>query len=103
MAYRSKQPQLQAMYATMMALAPDVTSEIYHEARQRSAPGHRAAFWDGYNGVKTTPHVIPGTLSEACAAAGRDFRRQQEKAGSAIVHALGFGLVSSLGYGGRAY
>jgi hypothetical protein len=45
--------------------------------------------------VKTTPHVIPGTLSEACAAAGRDFRRQQEKAGSAIVQAVGFALQRS--------
>lgn len=92
MAYRSKQPQHQAMYATMLKLAGDMGSELYHEGRQRSGAGHRAAFWDGYNGIKPTPHVIPGTFSEACAAAGRDFRRQQDKAGASPVEAVGYAL-----------
>lgn len=95
MAYRSTNPQLQKMYATLMALAPDTTSELYHEGRQRSGAGHRAAFWDGYNGVKNTPHVIPGTFSAACAAAGRDFRRQQDKAGAQPVEAVGYALQRS--------
>ena len=85
MAYRSKQPAFQKLYAPMLADASNPQSELYHEGRQRSGAGHRAAFWDGYNGIKQTPHVIKGTFSEACAAAGRDFRRQQDKAGSAPV------------------
>lgn len=48
----------------------------------------RAAFWDGYNGTSTTPHVIPGTLSAACAAAGKEFRKQQDKKGAAVVPSL---------------
>lgn len=92
MAYRSTDPNLQSMYAKMMELAPDTTSELYHEGRQRSGAGHRAAFWDGYNGLKKTPHVIPGTFSAACAAAGRDFRRQQDKAGATPVEANGYAL-----------
>jgi len=99
MAYRSTDPQLQKMYAAMMALAPDTTSELYHERRQRSGAGHRAAFWDGYNGVKHTPHVIPGTFSAACAAAGRDFRRQQDKTGAPLVEAVGYALQRSQGRG----
>ena len=95
MAYRSTDPRLQGMYATMLKLAADTTSELYHEGRQRSGAGHRAAFWDGYNGVKKTPHVIPGTFSAACAAAGRDFRRQQDKAGATPVEAVGYGLQRS--------
>jgi hypothetical protein len=95
MAYRSTDPKLQKMYATMMSLATDTTSELYHEGRQRSGAGHRAAFWDGYNGVKITPHVIPGTFSAACAAAGRDFRRQQDKLGAPLVEAVGYALQRS--------
>lgn len=79
MTYRSTQAPLQKMYATMLALAQDRSSELYHEGFQRSGAGHRAAFWAGYNGVKITPHVIPGTFSAACAAAGRDYRKQQDK------------------------
>lgn len=95
MAYRSTDKNLQAMYATMMKLAPDTSSELYHEGRQRTGAGHRAAFWDGYNGLKKTPHVIPGTFSAACAAAGRDFRRQQDKLGLPLVEAVGYALQRS--------
>jgi hypothetical protein len=85
MAYRSKQAPLQSMYRTMLVLAADPSSELYHEGHQRSGAGHRAAFWDGYNGFTPTPHVIPGTFSEACCAAGRDFRKRQDKVGVAVV------------------
>lgn len=89
MAYRSTNPQLRKAYETMLKLAADTTSELYHEGFQRSGAGHRAAFWDGYNGVSPTPHVIPGTLSAACAAAGRDFRRQQ-KGADPVPHGKGY-------------
>jgi hypothetical protein len=85
MAYRTKQKPLREFYEKMLVLAADPTSELYHEGCQRSGAGHRAAFWDGYNGISPTPHVIPGTPSAACAAAGRDFRRSQDKAGAAPV------------------
>lgn len=85
MAFRSKQPRLVEMYRKMLKLAPDTSSELYHEGLQRSGAGHRAAFWDGYNGVSPSPHIIPGTFSAACAAAGRDFRSAQDKAGVPAV------------------
>lgn len=101
MAYRSTDPKLQGMYAAMLKLAAEPCSELYHEGRQRSGAGHRAAFWDGYNGVKKTPHVIPGTFSAACAAAGRDFRRQQDKAGATPAEAVGYGLQRAQAKRGR--
>jgi hypothetical protein len=82
---RYRTPSLQGIYETMFRLAHDPTSELYHEGGQRSGAGHRAAFWDGYNGVKHTPHVIPGTPSAACARAGQDFRAEQAKTGAAVV------------------
>jgi hypothetical protein len=85
MSNRFKQPALRGMYDTMMRLAADPASELYHEGHQRSGAGHRAAFWDGYNSVTPTPHVIPGTFSAACFAAGRDFRKAQDKAGAPAV------------------
>lgn len=45
--------------------------------------------------MKNTPHVIPGTFSAASAAAGRDFRRQQDKAGAPLVEAVGYALQRS--------
>jgi hypothetical protein len=93
--YRSKDPRLQGMYATMLALAGDETSELYHEGRQRSGAGHRAAFWDGYNGLARSPHIIPGTFSAACAAAGREFRRRQDRQGAQPVQAVGYALQRS--------
>jgi hypothetical protein len=73
--------QLRAMYDTMLRLAADPTSELYYEGHQRTGAGHRAAFWDGYNGMVRSPHIIPGTLSGACGAAGRAFRKQHDRAG----------------------
>lgn len=95
MAYRTKNKQFKDLYEKMLQLASDPASELYHEGRLRSGAGHRAAFWDGYNGVRNTPHVIPGTLSAACAAAGRDFRRQQDKAGATPVQSVGYALQRS--------
>jgi len=80
-----KNTELQRMYETMLKVAAMPDGELYHQGVQRSGAGHRAAFWDGYNGLKRTPHVIPGTYSAACAAAGRDWRRQQDKAGAPVV------------------
>lgn len=85
MPYHTRNPPLRRMYETMLALAADPMSELYHEGRQRTGAGHRCAFWDGYNGVSPSPHVIPGTFSAACAAAGRDFRGLHERQGKLIA------------------
>lgn len=79
---RYKHPSMQKVYDGLLALASDPTSELYWKGIPRRGAGHRAAFWDGYFDIHPTPHVIPGTLSQACAAAGKEFRRQQRKAGA---------------------
>lgn len=98
MTYRSKQKPLLAMYDKMLALAADLSSELYHKGMQRSGARHRVAFWDGYNGVTKSTHVIPGTISEACAAAGRDFRKARWKEGKPVVE---FGPGYLRGFLGR--
>lgn len=78
--------KLQGMFERMLALAADQTSELYLNGKQRRLAGHRAAFWDGFNGmtltgVRRSPHVVPRTLSHACWAAGQEFARRQRKTG----------------------
>ena len=83
---RYKNVHLQGMYDTMLSLAADKASELYHEGEPRRGAGHRAAFWDGYSGKfdfsgpKRSAHVIPGTPSAACFMAGREFARRQRRA-----------------------
>jgi hypothetical protein len=88
MAFRSKEPSLVKMYEACLKLADDPTSEMYHEGFQRTGSGIRCAFWDGYNGMTRSAHVIPGTLSAACFAAGKDFRKKQDKAGKPVIPAI---------------
>lgn len=85
MGYASKVPLHQQMYAQMLALGKDRSSNLYHEGRQRRGDGHLGAFWDGYNGVKNSPYVLPSTLSEACAAAGVELRKRDEIAGAVVT------------------
>jgi hypothetical protein len=79
---RYKDRQMQALYEKLLTLADDRSSELYHNGAQRRGAGHRAASWDGYSGKfaysgpKRSAHVIPGTLSQACFMAGREFARQ---------------------------
>ena len=83
---RYKNLQWQKMYDTMLSLAEDKASEMYHEGEPRRGAGHRAAFWDGYSGKfdftgpKRSAHVIPGTASAVCFMAGREFARRQKRA-----------------------
>jgi len=72
---RYKNPEFNKIYAAMLDLAADRTSELYHQGRPRRGAGHRAAFWDGYAGVERSANVIPGTLSQVCYAAGRAFAK----------------------------
>jgi hypothetical protein len=81
---RYKNRQMQELYETLLQLAAEPASELYHKGAQRRGAGHRAAFWDGYSGrytytgPKRSAHVIPGTLSQACFMAGREFARRQK-------------------------
>ena len=74
---------MQNWYNTMLTLAEDKRSELYHQGGEpRRGAGHRAAFWDGYSGKFTmhgptrSPHVVPGTPSAACFAAGQDYAKR---------------------------
>jgi hypothetical protein len=92
---RYKNPQLQALYDNMLALAEEKTSELYWEGEPRRGAGHRAAFWDGvsgkfdFTGTKRSAHVIPNTLSAVCFMAGREFARRQKRDGARMHHAAG--------------
>lgn len=91
MGYASKVPQHQQMYLRMLALGLDRSSHLYQDGKQRSGQGHLGAFWDGYNGVKNSAHVLPSTLSEACAAAGVELRSRDEHAGTVVAEWMATG------------
>lgn len=88
---RYKHPVMQAMYDKLLALAEDKASELYWEGKPRRGAGHRAAFWDGFNGLdlsgpRRSAHVVPGTISHACFMAGREFARRQRKAAGPLTN-----------------
>jgi HTH-type transcriptional regulator/antitoxin MqsA len=99
---RYKNPQLQALYDNMLALAADKASELYWQGEPRGGAGHRAAFWDGFSGKfdftgpKRSAHVIPGTMSAVCFMAGREFARRQKRAGAGANPGPGRLLQQSL-------
>lgn len=74
---RYKNQQLQALYDKMLLLAEDKTSELYRRGEPRRGAWLRAAFWDGFSGMKRSAHNVPGTLSAVCFMAGREFARRQ--------------------------
>lgn len=88
MGYASKVPQHQQMYLQMLTLGLDRSSHLYRDGKQRCGAGHLGAFWDGYNGVKNSGHVLPSTLSEACAAAGAELRSRDEVAGTVVAEGV---------------
>lgn len=72
---RYKNQEKQNFYLSLLTLAGDRSSELYHDGRPRRGAGHRAAFWDGYGGLKRTANVVPGTLSAVAYAAGQQFAK----------------------------
>jgi hypothetical protein len=81
---RYKEPTMQKLYDDLLVLAEDKSSELYYNGEQHRGAGHRCAFWDGfsgkfdYTGPKRSANVIPGTLSQACFMAGREFARRSK-------------------------
>ena len=72
---RYKDAQKQRFYESLLTLAADFKSEMYHDGRPHRGAGHRAAFWDGYAGLQRTANVVPGTLSAVAYAAGKQFAK----------------------------
>ena len=72
---RYKTLSFQQTYAAMLAAARDTSSELYRDGKPHRGAGHRTAFWDGYAGLAKTAHVVPGTLSAVCFAAGKKFAK----------------------------
>lgn len=79
-ATRYKNPSMQKVYDACLMLAADPASELYlSNGGQRTGAIHRCAFWDGYNGITRSAHVIPGTLSSAAYQAGKTFAAEQRR------------------------
>lgn len=72
---RYKDRNNQKFYEDLLKLALDRSSELYYKGAQHRGAGHRCAFWDGYDGLKRTANVIPGTLSAVAFQAGKEFAR----------------------------
>lgn len=72
---RYKDAQKQELYASLLALAADRASEMYHQGRPHRGARHRTAFWDGFAGLTRTANVVPGTLSAVAFAAGKQFAK----------------------------
>ena len=50
------------------------------DGSQRRGSSQACAFWDGANGMARSPFVQPGSLTSACFAAGKAFRRANQHA-----------------------
>lgn len=75
---RYKNPSMQTVYDSCLALAADKTSEMYKpDGSQRTGANVRIAFWDGFNGTKKPVKVPPGTMLSAAYQAGKEFARRQ--------------------------
>ena len=68
----------QKLYDAILANARNPASDMYHNGAQRTGAGHREAFWNGYNGTGRAP--VRGTMAAVCYRAGKDFRREQDRA-----------------------
>jgi hypothetical protein len=72
---RYKDRDMQRVYEAMRALANDKTSGLYQQRPQALW----LAFWDGYYGLRKTPHASPGTVEWASFMAGRDHRTAENR------------------------
>jgi hypothetical protein len=73
-----KNQRFQRAYDVMLEMAADPKSNLYYKGKPRRGASHRCAFWDGYEGTRTTA-VISGTLSAVCFAAGKAFAKAKVK------------------------
>lgn len=72
---RYKTQSFQKLYAAILLLAADKTSEMYlPSGKPHRGAGHRCAFWDGYAGVKSA-NSVPGTMSSVAYQAGKVFAK----------------------------
>lgn len=76
-----KQRDFARIFDTMITLARDPSSEMYlKDGGQHRGAMHRCAFWDGFNGMKRSPHApSPQSLSWACYRAGQAYAKQLTK------------------------
>lgn len=70
-----KNKDFQKFYDTMMELASNRESELFRDGHQSRGTNGKAAFWDGYNGVKNSANAPPNTLAHAAYKAGQDYRK----------------------------
>lgn len=78
-----KSRSMQKVYEACLALAQDKSSEMYlKNGGQHRGANHRCAFWDGFNGLKRSANVLPGTLTEAAFMAGKAYAKQCHEAKS---------------------
>ncbi len=71
---RFKTPNLQQMYRICRELAADHASEFWYAGRPRRGAGHRAAYWNGRSGLRSSYPVY--SLAHAAWAAGQDDLRE---------------------------
>ena len=69
-----KTPELQHLYDEYLFAACNTDSFLYHDGEPRRGSSTRAAFWNGYDGIKTC-YTTRGTFGYAAYAAGRDYRK----------------------------
>jgi hypothetical protein len=72
--------ELATMYENCIRLASDNATEFYYGGLPgprwpRRGAGHRCAFWDGYQGVKSLYSRSQGSYGYAAYRAGADFAK----------------------------
>ena len=78
---RYKDKSRQTVYETLLRLAPDKSSELYHkDGTQRGGANVRWAFWDGFNGAPMGHKIPKGTMLEAAFRAGQEFAKHDPQA-----------------------
>ena len=76
---RPRDPRLAQHYDDCRRLAADPTSSFWHDGRPARGAGHRAAYWDGRDGVPNHKHPRL-TFAWAAWHAGRDDRKIEHPA-----------------------
>lgn len=77
---RYKDRSFQKIWLTILSLAEDKNSELYlKDGSPHRGAAHRCAFWDGFNGLRTSPQAVPGTMTMVCFQAGKEFARRSKR------------------------
>jgi len=89
---RYKNKQMQEVYEELLRAAR--AGELVLNGRLRVGNTWRDSFWRGYHHQTTggRPHFVPGSLTQACYYAGKEYRKENAEYVNASTTAGPFGF-----------